>query len=102
MPKRAAGKRPCNFPVSLGNKTKKSPRYARGFPIFLAGIFVTLLTRLYMLLVCAASGFTIIAIVGGRRRLRTIVAVLVALLTGLHVLFVRTTLICHDMYSSYW
>ena len=51
---------------------------------------MALLTRLHMLLVCATAGFTIIAIFRGRCRLRTIVAVLVALLASLHVLFVRT------------
>ncbi|MNV78768.1 hypothetical protein D3C71_1722810 [compost metagenome] len=58
---------------------------------------MALLARLHMLLVCATAAFTIIAIFRGRCRLRTIVAVLVALLASLHVLFVRTTLICHDL-----
>ncbi|CVI24454.1 hypothetical protein AGR4A_pAt10132 [Agrobacterium tumefaciens str. B6] len=50
-----------------------------------------------MLLMCATAGFVLIAVIGGRSGLRTLVAVLVALLAGLHVLFVRTTLIGHDI-----
>lgn len=58
---------------------------------------MALLADLHMLLMRAAAGFAVVTAAGGRCRLRTLIAAFMALLACFHVLFVRTTLICHGM-----